>query len=176
MYRNSNTPIVLSLIAIVIAITGCFTPVGQKVVSNGVKALGGMTGLAGLTITPIESTDGVKIGSNGSTYANIKSGACTIWAPATTIAASTSQQIVCQSATDGSIGSITGVTTDSVCNLMMASSTNTTSNSISLQGISASSTAGTLVGRLSNLTGTTFTWSAAASSSSQWNYLCFDPI
>lgn len=120
-------------------------------------------------------TGTVKFGSNGTTLTAIKTGSCTIWAPATTIAASTTQQIVCQSATDGSIGSITGVTADSICQIINASSTNTTSNSIVVAGSSASSTAGTIVGRLSNLTGGTFTWTAAASSSAQWNYSCFDP-
>lgn len=116
------------------------------------------------------------VGSNGTSLAAIKTGSCTIWAPATTIAASTTQQIVCQSATDGSLTSgLTGVTADSICQLTMASSTNTTSNSLVIAGVSASSTPGSIVARLSNFVGTTFTWSAVASSSTKWNYMCFDP-
>lgn len=114
-------------------------------------------------------------GTNGTNINAVKTGSCTIWDDQTTITASTTDQVVCQSATDGSIGTITGITTDSVCSLTMASSTNTTALGLDIQGASASSTAGTIVARLANFTGTTFTWAAAASSSAQWNYTCIDP-
>lgn len=117
-----------------------------------------------------------KIGANGTRTATDLYGACTIWAPSQTIGATSTQQAVCQSATNGSISAITGITTDAVCNVMMASSTNTTNGGLSIQAVSASSTAGTLVLRIANFTGGTFTWSAAATSSSQWNYMCKDPL
>lgn len=120
-------------------------------------------------------TGSLTIGTNGTAITAIKAGACTIWAPATTIAASTTQQVECQGATTGGISAITGITTDAICQLTNASSTNTTSNSIVVAGVSASSTAGTLVARLSNLTGATFTWTSAASSSPKWQYSCIDP-
>ena len=122
------------------------------------------------------SNDGeLTVGTNGTQFAGVKTGSCTIWTSSQTIAATSTQQIECQGATDGTISAITGITTDSVCSLAMASSTNTTVGSIALGGASASSTAGTIVGRLINLTGTTFTWTAAASSSDKWKYICFDP-
>jgi len=121
--------------------------------------------------------NGLTIGTNGTQIATVKTGACTIWVPSTTILGSTTQQIVCQSATDGSLVSgLTGVTTDSICNLHHASSTNATVNGLVVSGVSASSTAGSIVAQLSNLTGATFTWTSAGTSSSQWNYMCVDPL
>lgn len=122
----------------------------------------------------------VTVGDNGTALANVKTGSCTIWAPANTIAATSSQQVECQGATNGSLSaSLTGITTDSTCYLKMASSTNTTLGTILIGGASPTSTAtvsaGSLVARIVNLTGTTYTWSAAASSSAQWQYTCFDP-
>lgn len=115
-------------------------------------------------------------GTNGTSITAIKTGSCTIWANATTIAASTTKQVECQSATNGTLASgLTGVTADSICSLIMASSTNAVSNGLSVEGVSASSTAGSIVGQISNLTGGTFTWDAAASSSPKWNYFCVDP-
>lgn len=118
---------------------------------------------------------GLITGSTGNQIDTLKTGSCTIWTNSQTIAATSTQQAVCQSATDGTIGALTGVTTDGVCSLINASSTNTTVGGLVVEGSSASSTAGTIVARLANLTGTTFTWTAAASSSAQWNYVCYDP-
>lgn len=120
-------------------------------------------------------TGSFTLGSGGTSLSAIVAGSCTIWAPATTIAATTTQQVVCQGATDGGISALTGVTTDSICTLNHASSTNATIGGIGVFGVSASSTAGYIQGQLSNLTGTTFTWTANASSSPQWTYACFDP-
>lgn len=124
----------------------------------------------------IDNLGQLTLGANGTKLTAIKAGSCTIWDDATTIAASTTGQVVCQSATTGALTSgLTGVTSDSICSLKIASSTNTTSNGLAVLGVSASSTAGSIVAQLSNLTGATFTWSAAASSSSQWKYYCVDP-
>ena len=170
----NNKIIVGTLVAVaIIAIGGYFFP---TVAPQVLPDFSGITNYDSVTITPTVSGEGLKVGTNGTAIGGIKAGACTIWAGATTIAASTTAQVVCQSATDGSLTSgLTGVTTDAICQLTMASSTNTTSNSLIVAGVSASSTAGSIVARLSNLTGTTFTWTAAASSSSQWNYTCIDP-
>lgn len=117
-----------------------------------------------------------RVGTNSTRTAGELYGACTIWAPANTIDATSTQQAVCQGSTTGGISALAGVTTDSVCNVVMASSTNTTLGGLVIGGASASSTAGTIVTRLVNLTGTTFTWTATASSSAQWNYMCKDPL
>ena len=121
-------------------------------------------------------TTTLQVGSSGTDINGIKVGSCTVWAGANTIAASSTVQAVCQSATDGTLTSgLTGVTADSICNVNVASSTNTTILGLTVGGVSASSTAGNIVFQLGNQTGTTFTWTAAASSSSQWTYSCFDP-
>lgn len=114
-------------------------------------------------------------GANGTAIAGFVTGNCTIWTNSTTISATSTQQAVCQSATDGSIGSLTGITADAICSVNSASSTNTTVGGLVVEGVSASSTAGTIVTQIANLTGTTFTWSATASSSRQWTYSCYDP-
>ena len=103
-------------------------------------------------------------------------GSCTIWAGSQTIGATSTAQVVCQSATDGTLTSgLTNVTSDSYCTVTQASSTNTLSGGIAVGGVSASSTAGSIVVQIRNLTGATFTWNAAATSSSQWKYECKDP-
>jgi hypothetical protein len=141
--------------------------------------------IGGVTNFDALETENLKVGvgcdnegenCTGSSINGIINGSCTVWAPATTIAATSTQQIVCQSATNGSLSSgLTGVTADSICTLTMASSTNTTVGGLVVGGASASSTAGNIVARLLNLTGTTFTWTDTASSSAQWRYSCFDP-
>lgn len=121
-------------------------------------------------------TGDATFGTNGTALDAIKTGSCTIWAPSQTISATSSQQAVCQGGTGGSgITAITGITTDSICDVIMASSTNTTSGTLVVAGASASSTAGNIVVRIANFTGADFSWTAAASSSAQWNYQCFDP-
>lgn len=124
---------------------------------------------------PINTTAGITIGTNGTSLAAIKVGNCTIWAASNTIAATSTVQAVCQSATNGTIGAITGVTADAICNVKQASSTNATIGGLVVEGVSASSTAGTIVTQIANFTGAPYTWTAAASSSSQWTYSCFDP-
>ncbi len=141
----------------------------------------GLTGVLvmqdGVIVGPISSgANSVTVGTNGTALAGVKTGGCTIWAPAQTITATTSQQVECQSATDGSLTSgLTGITADSTCHLTMASSTNTTLGTLVVGGASASSTAGSIVARIINFTGTTFTWDATASSSAKWKYTCYDP-
>lgn len=126
--------------------------------------------------TVIDGSGNVTVGSNGTELATLKTGACTIWAGAQTIAATSSQQVECQSSTVGTdVAGLTGVTADSICHLQTASSTNTTLGGIVVGGVSASSTAGAIVARIVNLTGTTFTWDATASSTPKWKYTCFDP-
>ncbi len=124
----------------------------------------------------VDNSGQLTLGLNGTKLTTIKAGSCTIWSSATTIAASSTQQVVCQSATNGTLTSgLTGVTSDSICSVRIASSTNTTYGGLVPVGVSASSTPGSIVVGISNQTGATFTWSAAASSSPQWKYACFDP-
>lgn len=166
------------------------------VIVVGIIAIGGYvfpnaTGLVGgITNYDTISVNGLVIGSGcnnfgatcyGTTLGGVVSGSCTIWDDANTIAASTTGQVECQAATNGTLSAtLQGITSDAHCVLTMASSTNTVSNGLVLGGASASSTAngttiGSIVGQISNLTGGTFTWSAAASSSNKWKYTCIDP-
>lgn len=172
---NKNLTIGLVVVAI-IAIIGLFTPQGKALLGAAIDSATtfGKIGTAELKVGT-NCDNGFKYsGCTGTKVSAITFGACTIWAPANTITASTTQQIVCQNNTDGTIGALSGLTASSNCTFTMASSTNTNVLSIALEGTSASSTAGTIVGRLANFTGTTFTWSAAASSSAQWNYQCYN--
>lgn len=138
---------------------------------NGLSTIAASSPAAGELLTSI-----LQVGSNGTDLAGIKTGSCTIWASSQTIAATSSAQVECQSATNGTLASgLTGITADSICSLNNASSTNTTSGSIVVAGVSASSTPGSIVARIANLTGGTFTWDATASSSAKWTYSCFDP-
>lgn len=166
----------LASVAIVIAIGGYFYPVAVETLgATGTRFPNGLSTTSTSPAAGQVLTTTLQVGTNGTNFAGVKTGSCTIWAPATTIAASTTQAVECQSATTGGISTITGVTTDSVCQLVAASTTSSVSNGIAVIGTSASSTAGTIVARLSNLTGATFTWTAEASSTPKWNYICLDP-
>lgn len=164
-----NKSIVALLVVIAIIAIG-----GYIVLEH--KSFGGTTNYDTMSVSELKVGVGCNNGfgiCTGSSITSINAGSCTIWAPATTIAASTTQQVECQSATNGSLASgLAGLTANSICQIRMASSTNTTSNGLVLGGASASSTAGSIVVQLSNLTGTTFTWTATASSSAKWNYFC----
>lgn len=175
------------IVVAIIAIWGLFSPGFDKtaLLAELSSQLAGVTNYDQLDVTDGYQVDGTTVidgdgdftigGTSGTETNALKYGSCTIWAPATTIAATSTQQIVCQGGTDGGITAITGITADSVCTLTMASSTNTTLASLVVGGASASSTDGNIVARLVNLTGDTFTWTANASSSPQWNYDCKDP-
>lgn len=123
---------------------------------------------------------GLKVGSSGTSVNNKVTGVCTVWSSATTIAATSSAAVVCQSATDGSLTSgLTGVNSRAIVDIRMGSSTNTTVGGLIITGnVSASSTPGSILFRLYNATGATFTWTAAASSSSltnpTWTYTAED--
>lgn len=164
---------------VILAIMGLMNFTSSSQVSQfGSVACDQTTCLAGgfrVTSGVLEADGGFQMGSNGTSLNAIVAGGCTIWASATTIGATSSAQVVCQGATNGGISALTGVTSDAICNVTHASSTNTTSGGLVVAGVSASSTAGTIVAQVSNFTGAVFTWSAAASSSSQWAYSCFDP-
>lgn len=171
-----NNAGLIGVVALIIAIIGVFTPFGQSAVSQ----FGAVGGKLIEQYDPYVRYNGgintqlpMKLGANGTSVNQISFGACTIWAPANTIAASSSQQIVCQGGTAG-ITPIAGISANANCDLVEASSTSVISNGLGIFGVSASSTAGTIVANISNLTGTTYTWSATASSSNQWDYQCFN--
>ena len=172
--ETKNIVIGLGVVAIVIAAFALFASPGGNLgnkTASFVDAVGGFK----VNGTSVFNSSGQL--TFGTTLAGIRTGSCTIWAGATTISATSTAQVECQSATDGSLASgLTGVTSDSTCELTTASSTNTTLGSIVVAGVSASSTAGSIVARIANFTGTTFTWNSTASSSAKWKYTCLDPV
>lgn len=155
--------------------TGTRFPNGISADTTSPSAAGNIRGTT-FTLTGAATLGGLTVGTNGTALSGLKTGSCTIWARATTIGATSTVQVECQSATNGSLASgLTGITSDSICQLTNASSTNTLSGSIVVAGVSASSTAGSIVARIANFTGTTFTWDSTASSSPKWQYTCYDP-
>lgn len=177
------------IVVAIIAIWGLFAPtldknaLVQEIAGQLSQALAGVTNYDQLSTTEGYQVDGTTVidGNGdfalGTTINAIRTGSCTVWTGATTIAATTTQQVTCQAATTGGLTALTGVTTDSICTLNHATSTSgmTLVGGVGVFGVSASSTAGFVDAMLSNLTGATFTWTAAASSSPQWTYTCIDP-
>ena len=118
----------------------------------------------GVTLASSTATK-LKVGASGSQITGIKFGTCTITAYATTIAATTTATVDC-SAGSSAPSAISGIlVTDEVVWARLASSTATTNLGLIVQDVSASTTAGYLTLKIFNGTGTTFTWSSAASSS-----------
>lgn len=143
--------------------------------SNKDATFGGtVTGAASSWTTASFSTSAT-IGSSGTAVAGLVAGTCTIWSSSATIAASTTQQVECQSATTGGLTTtLSGVTTDSKCSLSPALTALNSIAGLGLHGYVASSTdAGTITATLGNGSGSQFTWTATASSS--WQYICVDP-
>lgn len=114
------------------------------------------------------------IGASGTAIARKNAGFCNIHAPANTIAATSTQLLGCHAGTSNALSALTGVSAGDSCLLTAPTTTSTGSNGgLVITGVSASSTQGYIDVRVANLTNSTFTWSAAASTS--WAYGCNDP-
>lgn len=117
-------------------------------------------------------------GSSGTAVAKINTGTCYIKAYATTIAATSTATVDCQAtaAVDVSgISSLSGITAGDVVSVNLATSTaGTTSGGLALIGASASSTSGYITLRLSNLTGTTYTWPTTGTATGTATYIVTD--
>lgn len=123
---------------------------------------------------------GVKIDTardsvNGSQVNTLNYGTCYIKAYATTIAASTTATVDCQATAAVSangISALTGITVDSKVIATLATSTAGTSGlGISIIGASASTTSGSITLRISNLTGTTYTWPVTGTATGTVQYI-----
>ncbi len=108
-------------------------------------------------------TSTVQFGSSGTALTQIKKGTCTIFAYATTIAASSTGNVDCQAGV-AALTSLGDVLKTDLVFIQMPTSTPTTSNGMQYYA-SASSTSGFISLRVINNTGTTFTWTSQASSS-----------
>lgn len=113
----------------------------------------------------VAPTSTFTLGTNGTALTELKSGTCTIFAYATTIAASSSAQVDCQANTTGGLTAISGIQSGDRVFASLASTTVAASNGLAITWVAASTTPGYITLKISNLTGTTFTWASTASSS-----------
>jgi len=146
----------------------CFTTVGvlTSFQDDGTAIFNGAVTLASTLVT--SST--LQIGTNGTALNRVNTGFCTIQSTATTIGAYATSTVSCQAATTGGLSPLTGITAGDSCQLGIATTTNTGGADIQVIGASASSTSGYIHAFLANMTGTSFSWSATASTS--WPYTC----
>ncbi len=112
----------------------------------------------------VQFLSSLQIGTNGTALTEIKSGTCTIFAYATTIAASTTAQVDCQAGAS-SLVAIAGIQNGDRVFANMASTTSAGFEGLTLQWVAASTTNGYINMKVYNGTGGTFTWAATASSS-----------
>ncbi len=147
--------------------TTCFTTIGvlTSFQDDGVAIFNGAVTLAGaLTQSAAAAfTSTVTIGTSGTAVNQVNYGTCAILAYATTIAASSTATVDCSS-TGRVGGTLTGIT--STDNVMAMATTSLSSSFLGVKILDAhaSTTAGYLTLDLVNETGTTFTWTGAASS------------
>ena len=74
MFKNIIAAIVTSILvsSLVLGLVG-----GNKTATTN-QTLGGMTGYSGLTLTPQDTGDGLKVGSSGSTLSFVRAGTCNL--------------------------------------------------------------------------------------------------
>ena len=108
--------------------------------------LGGMTNLDGLTITPVLSSDGLAVGSSGTTIQKVIDTTCSIVANSSVPATST-RNFDC---------TVTGVVSGDRVTAMLAASSSVASQYV-IKGVTASTTDGYVTISLLNLTGTAAT-------------------
>lgn len=127
----------------------------------------GITNLTGLSITGTPGSFDVSgtstFGANGTAVNRINFGSCTIYAYATTIAASTTATVDCQAGASA-LTALTGVSSGDVVAVTATTSISSTYEGIKIESANASTTNGYITMTLFNGTGTTFTWTGTASS------------
>ena len=121
----------------------------------------------------VTADNGITVGTSGTSIERANYGTCDIFDVSTTITASSTNQVTCNGdGTTASGSTLTGITAGDICFLQAPTTTPTTLSGLNLNGANASTTSGVIHGFITNQTGTTFTWTAAASSS--WQYYCVD--
>lgn len=161
--------LIIGAVALLVLVGGYFT------FFNG--GVGGTTNFSDLSVDSLTNagtltqTGALTVGSSGSSLARINRGVCNIHAGANTIAATSTIQLDCQAGTGvlTALSNIPAWTAGDTVFVQQSTSTPTAISGLNLLGASASTTAGYITVRLANTTGTTYTWTAAASSS--WQYL-----
>lgn len=162
MNKVSKLPIVLALIAIVLAIGGYFFPQIQSTLGStfGTRFPDGLSIGVG---APLPTTrGGLVIGTTGTAINNMTAGTCYIRPYATTIVASSTALVDCQlNALVGQLGGapLPGVRPgDAVQSTLATSTVSAVYQGVHLLGATASNTPGYIQLELLNLTGNTFTW------------------
>lgn len=145
------------------AVSADTTTVGNPWIFSS-TGLGKGVSMASTTITAF------KVGLLSNQKSRVSSGSCTIRSDTNTIAASSTKQVDCQGGAviTTALADIPAWALGDTTFVSMSSSTPTTFAGLTVLGTSASTTAGYITVNLYNGTGTTFTWTAAASSS--WSY------
>ncbi len=172
-----QNPGVIAVVALIIAITGLFTPVGQQTIQTAEqKILGGVTNydtlevtglIVGTAVNPSPVT-GMIIGSTSNApLTSVTFGNCVIKG-SITLTATTTTQIDCGGGFDGSTA-LTGITSSSN---VFVNATSTfpltpagTGTGLLIKSVYASSTSGYITLNIWNGTGATYTWTGSASSS-----------
>lgn len=148
------------VVVAIIAISGVFLPqVRQRLGVN-----------AGL-----DFINGLRVGPTPNTQINeLNVGICYIRPYAATIAATSTALVDCQAtaAWDANgMSALTGIAYGDWVNVTLASTTSSTFGGVHVSGASASSTAGYIQLRLSNLTGAAFTWPTSGTASGTASYI-----
>lgn len=157
---NSLKTIGISIGASIIVVVAALFFVGgfSRTPSNSDNNFAGVTGLAGLNITK----DGLKVGTTTPTAKRIAFGTCYIDPYAPTIAASSTASVDCQgtlAADPNGSSALAGVRPgDAVLAQLSTTTAGTVISGIDIIGVNASTTWGHIQLRISNRTGTTYTW------------------
>lgn len=109
-------------------------------------------------------TGGMTVGASGTALNQVNAGFCNVWAAAATIAATSTVTVDCGGGANGQTA-LTGITAGAGAEVQFGTTSPTTSGGLVVESSSASSTPGFLTLHISNFTGTTFTWTATASTS-----------
>lgn len=165
-----NTGLLIAIVAILVLVGG--NQSGQVPNTYGNAGTRFPHGVSINTATP-PSSNGFIIGDNGSEITGLNMGTCYIAPYASTIAASSTVVVDCQgtagwdAAGDTVTGSsaLSGVVSGDVINAFLATSTAGVYGGIHIAGGIASSTAGHIELRITNFTGTTYTWPTTGTAS-----------
>jgi len=160
--------IVIAIVALILGIAIGAVVGGNNQPQNS-PIVGGMTNLDGLTITPVDSGDGLTVGSSGTNVSFIASGTCTLVTGAggtdESHTASTTEPYDC---------AVTGAVSGDDVLMQFATSTETTSTVSSgwvIVGAKASTTSGYITANILNFSGGTRAISASGQIASTTTYL-----
>lgn len=149
MFNKTNITLGGAIIAIVLSILGLFGGNNQQTDVPQPTRLGGMTNYDGITITPVLSTDGFKLGTNGTLRAEEIRGTCTLIAGTGGSGIDASQPA---SSTRPYDCAVTGVVSGDVVSAQLSTTTILSGNngSWSIEAAGASTTAGFITVLLRN--------------------------